>query len=43
MNFNTLKKLIPQIITIVILVGVVAYFWSNTIINMEYYGYEFGY
>ena len=43
MNFNTLRKLIPQIITIVVLVSVVAYFWSNTIINMEYYGYEFGY
>jgi len=43
MNSNTLRKLIPQIITIVILVSVVAYFWSNTTINMEYYGYEFGY
>ena len=43
MNFNTLRKSIPQIITIILFVSVIAYFWSNTYSNMEYYGMEFGY
>jgi len=43
MKFNTLKKLLPQIITLAIIIFIIFYFYSNAIINMEYFGMEFGY
>lgn len=43
MKFNMLKKLLPQIITLAIIIFIIFYFYSNAIINMEYFGMEFGY
>ena len=43
MNTKILRKLAPQIITVVLVLSVIGYFWLNAYTNMEIRGMDFGY